>query len=61
MTRDSLVLTLAAVGAALGYLMADGRLPTTWTYADWLKAVAFLVAWGAGKLATSPLKGDGRG
>jgi len=58
MTRDSLVLWLAAIGALVGYLVADGRVPTEWGYADWLKFVAFVIAWGSGKLATSPLRGE---
>jgi hypothetical protein len=57
MNRDSYVLTLAAIGALVGYLVADGRIPLEWGYADWLKAIAFAIAWISGKLATSPLAG----
>jgi hypothetical protein len=59
-TRDSIVWWLGIVGAALLYL-SQGDAPTQWTYADWIKAASFAVATVSGKLATSPLKGDGRG
>lgn len=58
MSRDSWLLTLAALGALVGYLTADGRVPTDWGYQDWLKFIAFVAAWAAGKLATSPLRGE---
>lgn len=55
--RNSVALSLAAAGAVFTYLLADGRPPTEWAYADWLKAGAFIVAWGSGKLQSSPLPG----
>ena len=59
-TRDSIVWWLGIVGAALVYL-SQCPPPQTWAYGDWLQCIAFLVATVSGKLATSPLKGDGRG
>ena len=58
MTRDSIILTLATIGSVVGYLVADGRLPTTWGYVDILKFVAFIIGIVSAKLATSPLRGD---
>ena len=55
--RDSIVFTLLAVGALVGYLLSDGRVPTEWGYTDWLQFIAFVVAYASGKLATSPLPG----
>jgi hypothetical protein len=57
MTRDSLGLWLAAVAALVGYLVTAGDPPTQWTYQQWLQAVAFVAAWGVGKLQSSPLPG----
>lgn len=57
LTRDSLLLWCGAVMAVFAYLAADGRPPTAWSYADWLKAGAALSAWAVGKLQTSPLAG----
>lgn len=54
LTRDSALWALAAIGAAVGYLISDGRNPVEWAYNDWLKAVAAAVLWLTGKLATSP-------
>jgi hypothetical protein len=58
LTRESAALWLAAIGALFAYLLADGRPPTEWSYADWLKFGSALVAWGVGKLQHSPLKGE---
>lgn len=56
-TRDSKVFWLGLAIALIGYLsMSDP--PTMWSYADWLKFAAFVLAWGSGKLATSPLPGE---
>lgn len=58
MSRDSLLLYLGAAAALLTYLLASAP-PTEWGYFDWLKAAAFVVAYGIGKLQSSPLKGAG--
>lgn len=55
-TRDSVVWWLAIAGAVLTYLAA-APVPSTWSYFDWIQALAFAVATIAGKLATSPLPG----
>ena len=57
LTRDSWLLTLSILGAALAYCAAAPP-PTEWTYPEYIKAIAFLVATVSGKLATSPLRGD---
>ncbi len=57
MNRNSLSLWLIAGGALVTFLLADGRPPTAWAYTDWLKFAATAVAWGTGKLQSSPLKG----
>lgn len=54
-TRDSVIWGLAILGALLTYLVQVGTPPTEWPYSEWVKALAFLVATLAGKLATSPL------
>jgi hypothetical protein len=54
-TRDSAVLWIAAALSVVLYLKADGRPPSSWSYDDWLKAVAGALIWTSGKLATSPL------
>lgn len=54
MTRDSIIWWLAIAGAVLTYLAAAPP-PTQWTYAEWVQALAFVVATISGKLATSPL------
>ena len=56
-TRDSLGLWLVAAGALVGYLLADGRPPTEWAYADWLNFAVATIAWGTGKPQWSPLRG----
>jgi hypothetical protein len=58
LTRESAALWLAAAGALVAYLIADGRWPGDWVYQDWLKLAAAVVAWGVGKLQHSPLKGE---
>jgi hypothetical protein len=57
-TRDSVVLTVAALGALVTYLSNANSEPTKWGYNEWLQFVAFVVAWLSGKLATSPLPGQ---
>jgi hypothetical protein len=57
MYRSSPALWLTAIGALVGFLLADGRPPTEWSYQDWLKFLAAIVAWGVGKLQSSPLPG----
>lgn len=54
LARDSWTWWLVILGAMLAY-MANKPPVTQWLYADWLEAVAFLVATVAGKLSTSPL------
>jgi hypothetical protein len=56
-TRDSMTLWLGLLIAVFGYLGA-AKPPTEWSYAEWIQAAAFILAWVSGKLATSPLKGD---
>ena len=58
-TRDSWLFTLAILSAVIVYL-SNAPNPVDWNYNDWLKAASFAVATISGKLATSPLKGDGR-
>lgn len=56
LTRDNkLVLWLTAAAALVAYLMADGRPPTDWGYADWLKFAAAVFAYLSAKLQSSPL------
>lgn len=54
LTRDSILWALAAISAAVTYLVADGRPPTEWAYNDWLKMIAAAALWLSGKLSTSP-------
>ena len=58
-TRDSVVWTCGILAALLAYL-ASAPAPIDWTYAQWIQFCAAVVATISGKLATSPLKGDGR-
>ena len=58
LTRDSIVLTLTTIGAIIGYLVADGRVPVDWAYVDVLKFIAFIIGIVSAKLATSPLRGE---
>lgn len=57
-TRDSLVLWIAAGGALVLYLQSASAPPTSWSYSEWLQFAAFVLAWAAGKLQTSPLAGE---
>ena len=57
MSRDSIVWTLAILGALVTYLLSVGTPPTDWNYQQWLQFVAAVVATVSGKLATSPLRG----
>lgn len=57
-TRDSYLLWLGLAIAIVGYLSAS-KSPLEWGYTEWLQAASFLLAWVSGKLATSPLKGNG--
>jgi len=56
-TRDSVVWTVAALTAAVGYLMAAERPFMDWNYREWLQAFAFALVWISGKLASSQLAG----
>lgn len=58
MTRDSWVWWLGISAAVLTYLGAAPP-PVTWTYPEWIQALAFVVATVSAKLATSPLRGKG--
>ena len=56
LTRDSAVWWVALAVAVLGYLSNVQTSPLQWTYLEWVQAASFVLAWVAGKLATSPLK-----
>lgn len=56
LTRDSVVLSLTAAAAALGFLMTMPP-PTHWSYQQWLQVALGAVLWIAGKLGSSPLTG----
>lgn len=56
MNRDSVLWGLGIVAAVLTYLGAAPS-PVEWSYAEWIKAIAFCVATLAGKLSSSPLAG----
>lgn len=58
MTRDSSLLWLGLAIAVVGYLSTAAKPPTAWGYAEWLQAASFVLAWVAGKLGSSPLKGE---
>jgi hypothetical protein len=58
LTRDSALWWMTILGSVVAYLLADGRPPTVWVYGDWLKAIAFSVSTFAGKMGTSPLRGE---
>lgn len=60
MNRNSLGLWLAALAALVGYLVTAGDPPSEWSYQQYLQAIAFLAAWGVGKLQSSPLPGPER-
>lgn len=55
--RDSMVLWLGAIGALVVYLQNTTH-PMAWDWNQWLQFVAFVSAFIAGKLGTSPLKGE---
>lgn len=55
-TRDSIIWWLGIAGALLAYL-SQAPTPTTWDYAEYVKAASLLVATISAKLATSPLAG----
>jgi len=56
-TRDSVVWAVAALTAAVGYLMAAERPFMDWGYREWLQALSFGLVWVAGKLSASKLAG----
>ena len=56
-TRDSVVWTVAALTAWVGYLVASERPLFEWGYREWLQAATFGLAWLSGKLASSKLAG----
>lgn len=58
LTRDSMVWWLALAAAVVGYLITAEKPPTAWSYAQWLQAAAFVLAWLAGRLSNSPLAGE---
>lgn len=55
--RDSKLMWIGAGVALVGYLGVSDR-PDLWSYADWLKFAAVVLAWISGKLATSPLPAE---
>ena len=57
LNRDSLLLWLGLGVAIVGYLGSAAKPPTEWSYAEYLQAASFVLAWAMGKLATSPLRG----
>lgn len=56
LTRDSLLLWLGILGAAVLYL-GNMPAPTQWTWAQWMQTIAAIIGVICGKLATSPLLG----
>ena len=58
LTRDSALWTVAALAAVVGYLITAREPPTAWSYQEWLQACAFVLAWLAGRLSSSPLAGQ---
>jgi hypothetical protein len=57
-TRDSAVLTLGILGALVGYLAAAQHTPLEWTFHEWMQFALMGIGVIAGKLSTSPLKGE---
>ncbi len=55
--RDSLALWVALAVAIVTYLASAGKPPQEWSYAEWIQAASFILAYLSGKLATSPLPG----
>jgi hypothetical protein len=55
-TRDSAALWLPVAGAVLAYLLASPP-PTQWSYYDWLRAAAAVIAASSTKQMTSSLPG----
>ena len=56
-TRDSLMLWLPVIAAAVTYLLAAPP-PTEWGYHAWLQAIAAIVAATSTKYMTSGLPGE---
>ncbi len=57
LTRDSVIWTFVILAASATYL-ATMPPPTVWTWAQWCQTVAVLAGIVAGKLSTSPLRGE---
>jgi hypothetical protein len=55
MNRDSILLTLGIIAAAVGYLISAGKPPTEWNYQEWLQGASFAIGVLLAKLSTSPL------
>jgi hypothetical protein len=55
LTRDSLLLSLAAAGTLAGYFAAAEQTPDLWSFKDWMQFAIVIIAWLTGKLQTSPL------
>jgi hypothetical protein len=55
MNRDSILLSIGILGAALGYLISAEKPPTDWNYQEWLQAGSFAIGVLLAKLSTSPL------
>jgi hypothetical protein len=55
LTRDSVVLVLAAIGTIAGYFAAAEQTPDLWSFREWMQFSIVIIAWLTGKLQTSPL------
>ena len=55
LTRDSALLYLTFAGVVIGYFVAAEQTPDDWGFRDWMQFLAMVVAWGVGKLQSSPL------
>lgn len=57
-TRDAWLLWLGLAGIILGYFATAENTPNLWTFKEWVQFALVVVAWGTGKLQTSPLPGE---
>lgn len=57
LNRESVLITLVACGAVIGYLQASPKSPLEWSYPEWLQAISAGVLWAMARLGPSPLKG----
>lgn len=59
LTRDSALLWVGVIAALFAYLSVN-KIPTEWSYPEWIQFGIAITGWAIGKLQSSPLSGENK-